>query len=156
MDILSNTNLLSLAGFAATGGLIFTAITFYREGKTRQVQTANEIIDRLLNLEEQLTNILAEFRQGNLASDVLTSRRNTLVSIFCNRLDWFAFLILKKRIKDKSIINYFIPSFTKLCEDVFCSELVPDAAKSDDKRYTNLKKLYKIKNNKKLCSKTTS
>src|SRR5690348_14384971 len=111
LDLLTSYGTM-VSGAAAAIGLIFTAITLHKDGRTREVQIASEIITSLQDLEKQLSDILVEKEKGSLGEEDFKIKSGTWVSVFFAKLDWIAFLFLTGRIKDNNLFDYFKPIFT--------------------------------------------
>jgi predicted DNA-binding protein (MmcQ/YjbR family) len=175
----------------ATGALIFTATTFRRDDKTRQIQTAAEIMNDIQNLEkegnelaQELDTAIIEYNQllseqqktqtiedqiqaiidgitKGKGMDVkekkqqliqLRKKRDIWINTFCDKLEWMAFLILNRRLKDEDIAKFFDTSFTKMCDNIICkSESIKSKIKDVNSPYVNIKKLYRYINDREIC-----
>ncbi len=134
-----------ISGLAAAAGLIFMALTFLKDDRTRQIQTASDIINDILDLQERLTEILVA--KDSMSKEQFNLRRGTWVDVFCNKLEWFSFLLLKKRIGDEDVANYFAQPFKQMVEGIFHNEeLVPKERRDS---YNKINELYEKLNREK-------
>lgn len=122
------------ASIAVIVTLIYVAKT-YNDGKQlEQVKLANDILKDLSQIEEKLIDVPSH-RYPQQAKRLWDT-------IYFNKLDLLAFLVNKKQIRNKRLIDYFINSIRSDYEGIF-QKYSTREEKEDDNAYSDLKHLYK-------------
>jgi hypothetical protein len=119
---------LQLAPIAiSTLAIIFTALTFHRVRNTEQAKIGGDLSKELTQLDAELVKIKKD--NGN-EMEMWDAR------VF-NRLEWYSFLVNKKEIRDKKVINFFKRTVIR-----YYDGMLPQEDKDDEMKYPELKKLY--------------
>jgi len=121
-----------IAAIAAVIALSFTGISWNRDRQTRELQTIDEIRKELMDLERELIDKYASKSPED---------KKKWDSLFFNTLEWFAFLINEKKLKEKKLISFFSPAIINWYDTIFCVYAGPSV--DDSTQYAELKKLYK-------------
>jgi hypothetical protein len=112
------------AGIAAGLGFFLTFLTFRRIGTTEQVKLVEKIKDTLYDLDKELPTIEDD------DEDALSLWDSRLF----NTLEWYSFLVNKKKITDKSIKEYFKDVIINHYEEHFL-EKASEQEKNDADQY---------------------
>jgi hypothetical protein len=121
------------SGFGAMIGLIITFIAFRRNRGTVETDLAEDIFKDLRMLEKE---------KYELSNDIKTKK--DWASLFFNTLEWFAFLVNEKKIKDKKIKGFFKEAVTNWHDEIFLdADYIDEDQVTDDNEYPEFKKLYK-------------
>lgn len=113
-------------------GLFFTASSWSRDRKSRELQIAE-------NRFKELQSLSREYYDKY--NDMNEDKKKNWDDLFFNSLEWFAFLINEKRI-EKKIIAFFDDAIISYYEDIFV-KVMPQNVIVDENQYEELKKLYK-------------
>lgn len=122
-----------IAALAAVIALIFTAISWNKDRRTRELQTIDELRKELMDLERELIEKY---------STKSVDEKKKWDSLFFNTLEWFAFLINENRIKDKTLVGFFSPAMIYWYDNIFRAH-AGQKVLEDPAQYEELKKLYK-------------
>jgi hypothetical protein len=131
--------------------IIASAISGKALWNSKKVQQFNSV-DKVLSDVTQIDTDVADLYKlyhNTKDKELLKTYFEQILSKLFNRLDWISFLINKKQIKDKSLLEYIYPIIIIHYEETF----LPCATKGMKKpsEFKNLKSLYeKIKNDKKI------
>lgn len=120
-----------IAAAAATGGLIFTMFQLRANTNTRQLELLESIYHDIHSLEQQFYEKYED----------KPDKQDNWRSLFFQQLEWFAFLVNEKKIKDKKSIGFFKPAFIDWCEGLFAVFADEDQINNQE-RWSELKKLY--------------
>jgi hypothetical protein len=112
--------------------LFYTVITFKRTKELDQIRITETIFSDLRELDRELPKI-------PLGSQNDSSRKE-LYSRIINTLDWLSFLVNKKVISDKRMIEYMKPTLMKYYEDSFVQTILAEERYSNS--YHDFRKLY--------------
>jgi hypothetical protein len=126
-----------VAVIVVSSALIYTARTFRRVGKTQQIKMAESVYKDLKQLEKELSDFPYEVDNPTKT----TEAKKHWDSRLFNTLEWYAFLVNKNEIKDKSIIKYFKDTILDYYEDNFQADATAEQI-SDPEEYPEFKQLY--------------
>jgi hypothetical protein len=112
--------------------LFYTVITFKRTKELDQIRITETIFNDLRELDRELSKTPSG-SQNDLA-------RNELYSRIINTVDWLSFLVNKKVISDKRMIEYMKPTLMKYYEDSFVQTILAEERYSNS--YHDFRKLY--------------
>ena len=126
------THLPFFSVIAVVIGLFFTASSWSRDRKSRELQIAE-------NRFKELQSLSREYYDKY--NDMNEDKKKNWDDLFFNSLEWFAFLINEKRI-EKKVIAFFDDAIISYYEDIFV-KVMPQNVIVDENQYEELKKLYK-------------
>lgn len=126
-----------VAVIVVSSALIYTARTFRRVGKTQQIKMAESVYKHLKQLEKELSDFPYEVDHPTKT----TEAKKHWDSRLFNTLEWYAFLVNKNEIKDKSIIKYFKDTILDYYEDNFLADATAEQI-NDPEEYPEFKQLY--------------
>ena len=126
------THLPFFSVIAVVIGLFFTASSWSRDRKSRELQIAESRFKELQSLSREYYDKY---------NDMNEDKKKNWDDLFFNSLEWFAFLINEKRI-EKKIIAFFDDAIISYYEDIFV-KVMPQNVIVDENQYEELKKLYK-------------
>lgn len=109
-----------------------TYLTFRSIGTTEQVKLVEKIKDSLYDLDKELPTIKDD------DEDALSLWDSRLF----NTLEWYSFLVNKKKITDKNLKEYFKDVIINHYEEHFL-EKASEQEKNDPDQYPEFKTLYK-------------
>jgi hypothetical protein len=112
--------------------LFYTVITFKRTKELDQIRITETIFNDLRELDRELPKI-------PLGSQNDSSRKE-LYSRIITTLDWLSFLVNKKVISDKRMIEYMKPTLMQYYEDSFVQTILAEERYSNS--YHDFRKLY--------------
>jgi hypothetical protein len=112
--------------------LFYTVITFKRTKELDQIRITETIFSDLRELDRELPKI-------PLGSQNDSSRKE-LYSRIITTLDWLSFLVNKKVISDKRMIEYMKPTLIQYYEDSFVQIILAEERYSNS--YHDFRKLY--------------
>jgi hypothetical protein len=116
--------------------LFYTVVTFKRAKEIDQISTTETIFNELRELDRELSKIPSGSQHD--------SARKELYSRILNTVDWLCFLINKKVVSDRRMIEYMKPTLIQYYEDSFVQNMLSDGRYSNS--YPEFRKLYqKIK-----------
>ena len=113
-------------------GLFFTASSWSRDRKSRELQIAE-------NRFKELQSLSREYYDKY--NDMNEDKKKNWDDLFFNSLEWFTFLINEKRI-EKKVIAFFDDAIISYYEDIFV-KVMPQNVIVDENQYEEFKKLYK-------------
>ena len=119
------------AGIYATA-LFYTIVTFRRSKKLDQLAISDRIFSELRELDRELAKIPSESQYDNARSQVYSRIFNTL--------DYLSFLINRKVIDDRLLLEYMKPSVIKYYEVTFLKNA--SSVERDSHSYQQFKKFY--------------
>ena len=91
--------------------LLYTVVTFKRTKELDQIRITETIFNDLRELDRELSKIPSGSQHD--------SSRKELYSRIITTLDWLSFLVNKKVISDKRMIEYMKPTLMQYYEDSF-------------------------------------
>ena len=112
--------------------LFYTIVTFQRSKRLDQITSLGDVMNELRDVDREL----AKIPSGSQFDDV----RNSWHFRMFNSLDWLSFMINKRIITDKKLIEYINPMIIGYYEDTFLKS--GSANERDSSHYQQLKKLY--------------
>jgi len=112
--------------------LFYTVITFKRTKELDQIRITETIFNDLRELDMGLSKIPSGSQHD--------SSRKELYSRIISTLDWLSFLVNKKVISDKRMIEYMKPTLMQYYEDSFIQNILADKRYSNS--YHDFRKLY--------------
>jgi hypothetical protein len=112
--------------------LFYTVITFKRTKELDQIRITETIFNDLRELDMGLSKIPSGSQHD--------SSRKELYSRIITTLDWLSFLVNKKVISDKRMIEYMKPTLMQYYEDSFIQNILADKRYSNS--YHDFRKLY--------------
>ena len=116
--------------------LFYTVVTFRRAKELDQISITETIFNDLRELDRELSKIPSGSQHD--------SSREELYSRILNTVDWLCFLVNKKVISDRRMIEYMRPTLIQYFEDTFVQNILSDGRYSNS--YPEFRKLYqKIK-----------
>ncbi|MDH3619196.1 MAG: hypothetical protein OEM89_10825 [Nitrosopumilus sp.] len=121
-----------VAALAAATGLFFTAIQLRSTNKTHQLELLETIVKDTHSLEQL-------FYEKYI--DKSENEKKNWRQLFFQQLEWFAYLVNHKNIKDKELIKFFKKPFVRWSEDLFAVHADDDQLKNPE-RFEEFKKLY--------------
>ena len=122
--------LLIITTGTASVGLIFTGIELHSSNKRKQLELLESVFKDIKNLEQSLYEKFQD-------EDKLIHWRQ----LFFQQLEWFSFLVNKKKIKDDELIEFFKNPFIVWCNDMFL-EFADKEDIDDPDSFEEMKKLY--------------
>jgi hypothetical protein len=121
------------AGFATLAGFGIAYFAFKRNRESTETNLAENIFRDLRTLEKE---------KYELPNDI--DKKKDWASLFFNTLEWFAFLVNEKKIKDEKIKDFFKDAIINWYEKIFLDEdYIEEKQASNDNEYPEFKKLYK-------------
>ena len=122
-----------IAGIVAAFGLIIAYFAFKRNRESIETNLAENIFRDLRALEKE---------KYGLPED--TEKKMDWASLFFNTLEWFAFLVNEKKIKDGKIRSFFKDAIIEWYEELFLDkDYIEDKQVTNPKEFPEFKKLYK-------------
>jgi hypothetical protein len=112
--------------------LVYTVVTFKRAKELDQITITEKIFNDLRELDRDLSKIPSD-------SQYDSSRKELYIRI-TNTIDWLSFLVNKKVISDKRMIEYMKPTLMQYYEDELVLNILADEKNSNS--YQDLRKLY--------------
>ena len=112
--------------------LFYTVITFKRTKELDQIRITETIFNDLRELDRELPKIPSGSQND--------SSRKELYSRIITTLDWLSFLVNKKVISDKRMIEYMKPTLMQYYEDSFVQNILAEERYSNS--YNDFRKLY--------------
>ena len=112
--------------------LFYTVITFKRTKELDQIRITETIFNDLRELDRELSKIPSGPQND--------SSRKELYSRIITTLDWLSFLVNKKVISDKRMIQYMKPTLMQYYEDSFVQNILAEERYSNS--YYDFRKLY--------------
>ena len=112
--------------------LFYTVVTFKRTKELDQITITETIFNDLRQLDRELFKIPSGSQHD--------PARNELYSRIINTVDWLSFLVNKKVISDKRMIEYMKPSLFQYYENTFIQNILADERYSNS--YQDFRKLY--------------
>ena len=112
--------------------LFYTVITSKRTKELDQIRITETIFNDLRELDRGLSKIPSGSQHD--------SSRKELYSRIITTLDWLSFLVNKKVISDKRMIEYMKPTLMQYYEDSFIQNILADKRYSNS--YHDFRKLY--------------
>jgi hypothetical protein len=112
--------------------LVYTVVTFKRAKELDQITITEKIFNDLRELDRDLSKIPSD-------SQYDSSRKELYIRII-NTIDWLSFLVNKKVISDKRMIEYMKPTLMQYYEDALVLNILADEKYSNS--YQDLRKLY--------------
>jgi hypothetical protein len=112
--------------------LLYTVIAFKRTKELDQITTTETIFNDIRELDRELSKIPSG-SQHDLAKKELYSR-------ILNTLDWLCFLVNRKVISDRRMIEYMKPTLIQYYENTFIQNTLTDERYSNS--YLEFRKLY--------------
>ena len=112
--------------------LFYTVITFKRSKELDQIKITETIFNDLRQLDRELSKIPSGSQHD--------PARNELYSRIINTVDWLSFLVNKKVISDKTMMEYMKPTLMQYYEDSFVQNILADERYSNS--YQDFRKLY--------------
>ena len=116
--------------------LFYTVVTFRRAKELDQISITETIFNDLRELDRELSKIPSGSQHD--------SSREELYSRILNTVDWLCFLVNKKVISDRRMIEYMRPTIIQYYEDTFVQNILSEGRYSNS--YPEFRKFYqKIK-----------
>jgi hypothetical protein len=112
--------------------LLYTVLTFKRTKELDQITTTETIFNDIRELDRELSKIPSG-SQHDPAKKELYSR-------ILNTLDWLCFLVNRKVISDRRMIEYMKPTLIQYYENTFIQNTLTDERYSNS--YLEFRKLY--------------
>jgi hypothetical protein len=112
--------------------LFYTVVTFKRTKELDQITITENIFNDLRQLDRDLSKIPSGSQHD--------PSRIELYSRLINTIDWLSFLVNKKAISDKRMIEYMKPTLMQYYEDSFVQNILADERYSNS--YQDFRKLY--------------
>ena len=112
--------------------LFYTVVTFKRSKELDQISITETIFKDLREIDRDLSKIPSGSQQD--------STRKELYSRILNTVDWLCFLVNKKVISDRRMIEYMKPTLTQYYEDSLVQSMLSDGRYSSS--YLEFRKLY--------------
>ena len=112
--------------------LFYTVITFKRTKELDQIRITETIFNDLRELDRELPKIPSGSQND--------SSRKELYSRIITTLDWLSFLVNKKVISDKRMIEYMKPTLMQYYEDSFVQNILAEERYSNS--YYDFRKVY--------------
>jgi hypothetical protein len=119
------------AGIYATA-LFYTIVTYRRSKKLDQITLSDRIFSELRELDRELAKIPPESQYYNARSQVYSRIFNTL--------NYFSFLVNRKVIDDRWLLEYMKPVLIRYYEQTFLENV--SSVERDSNSYQQFKKLY--------------
>src|SRR5215210_6103163 len=114
--------------------LFYTIVTFRRTKKLDQITLSDRIFSELRELDRELAKIPSESQYDNA--------RNQVYSRIFNTLDYLSFLVNRKIIDDKRLLDYMKPFIIRYYEETFLKN--GSSVERDSNSYQQFKKFYFI------------
>jgi hypothetical protein len=122
-----------IAGIVAAIGLVIAYFAFKRNRESIETNLTENIFRDLRALEKE---------KYGLTEDI--EKKKDWASLFFNTLEWFAFLVNEKKIKDEKIKNFFKEAIVDWYEIIFLdNDYIEDKQVTNAKEFPEFKKLYK-------------
>lgn len=125
------------AGIYATA-LFYTIVTFRRSKRLDQLALSDRIFHELRELDRELAKIPPESQYDNA--------RNQAYSRIFNTLDYLSFLVNRKVIDDRWLLEYMKPQIIKYYEEIFLTHTPSSSVVADERdsqsSYQELRRLY--------------
>ena len=121
-----------VSALAAAIALIYTSYQIRSDSKTKQLTLLQNVYSDIKDLEQRFYDKYEEQDE---------EKRQTWDYQFFNQLEWFAFLINKKKLKDKELIEYFKSAIIEWYEEIFLEHFDKDVIDDKD-QFEEFKKLY--------------
>lgn len=121
-----------ISAVAATIGLFYTAYQIRSDNQTKQLTLLQSVYSDIKDLEQRFYD---KYEDQN------EEEKHTWDYQFFNHLEWFAFLVNNKKIKDKKLTDYFKPAIIQWYEEMFVKHF-PKEVIDDKKQFEEFKKLY--------------
>lgn len=121
-----------VSAVAATIGLFYTAYQIRSDNQTKQLTLLQGVYSDIKDLEQ---------RFYDKYEDQTEEQRHTWDYQFFNALEWFAFLVNNKKIKDKKLTDYFKPAIIEWYEKIFLKHFGKDVIE-DKTQFEEFKNLY--------------
>jgi hypothetical protein len=112
--------------------LFYTIVTFRRTKKLDQITLSDRIFYELRELDRELVKIPPESKYDNA--------RNQVYSRIFNTLDYLSFLVNRKIIDDKRLLDYMKPFIIRYYEETFLKN--GSSVERDSNSYQQFKKFY--------------
>jgi hypothetical protein len=112
--------------------LFYTVITFKRTKELDQITITETIFKDLREIDRELSKIPS-------GSEHDPARKELYYRII-NTIDWLSFLVNKKVVSDRRMIEYMKPALMQYYEDTFVQNILADERYSNS--YHDLRKLY--------------
>ena len=119
------------AGIYATA-LFYTIVTYRRSKKLDQITLSDGIFHELRELDRELAKIPSESQYDNARSQVYSRIFNTL--------NYFSFLVNRKVIDDRWLLEYMKPVLIRYYEETFLKNA--SSVERDSNSYQQFKKFY--------------
>ena len=119
------------AGIYATA-LFYTIVTYRRSKKLDQITLSDRIFSELRDLDRELAKIPSESQYDNARSQVYSRIFNTL--------NYFSFLVNRKVIDDRWLLEYMKPVLIRYYEETFLKNA--SRVERDSNSYQQFKKFY--------------
>ena len=113
--------------------LFYTIVTYRRSKKLDQITLSDNIFHELRELDRELAKIPSESQYNDARSQVYSRIFNTL--------NYFSFLVNRKVINDRWLLEYMKPTLIKYYEETFQTH-ASSVDKSDPKSYQEFKRFY--------------
>ena len=113
--------------------LFYTIVTFRRSKKLDQITLSDRIFHELRELDRELANIPSESQYDDTRSQVYSRIFNTL--------NYFSFLVNRKVINDRWLLEYMKPTIIRYYEETFLIH-ASSVDKSDPESYREFKRFY--------------
>jgi len=112
--------------------LFYTVVTFKRAKELDQIRITETIFNDLRELDKELSKIPSGSQHD--------PARKELYSRILNTVDWLCFLVNKKVISDRRMIEYMEPTLIQYYEDTLVQNMLSDGRYSNS--YLEFRKLY--------------
>jgi len=112
--------------------LFYTVITFKRTKELDQIKTTEAIFNDLRESDRELSKIPSGSQHD--------PSRIELYSRILNTVDWLSFLVNKKVINDRRMMEYMKPTLMQYYEDSIVQNILAEERYSNS--YHNFRKLY--------------
>jgi hypothetical protein len=113
--------------------LFYAIVTYRRSKKLDQIALSDRIFNELRELDRELAKIPSESQYDDA--------RGQVYSRIFNTLNYFSFLVNRKVINDRWLLEYMKPTIIKYYEETFQTH-APSIDKSDPKSYQEFKRFY--------------
>lgn len=127
----------TISAGAAAIALAFNAIALWQANHSRNLDLFDRVFSSIAHLEESLQDIVTNPARPSENYMLLSSWRSLLL----NRLEYFAFLVNKRYLKDECLVGFFKETIIRWHEEIFL-KLGDKSEKEDPKIYPELKSLY--------------
>ena len=132
----------AIAGVATALAFAIAVFSYRSFRNAEEIKLAESIFKDLRDLEKKKYELPTEPTEIEKYKD--------WASLFFNTLEWFSFLVNKKKIKDNKIPEFFKQAIMAWYEDIFLDEYYIDKSQVDNpEEYPEFKQLYQdLKNGK--------